>query len=69
MLARACERSCSHLMTVAARHKAVEVILAVSAGAYQTTLLTYMVQRDLFPAVMKVLAYPAVMHAYLDPLN
>lgn len=36
------------------RHRAVEVLLAVTAGAYQTTLLTYMVQRDLFPSVMKV---------------
>ncbi|KAL6854037.1 DUF1741 domain-containing protein [Trichoderma novae-zelandiae] len=35
------------------RHKAVEVLLAVSAGAYQTTLLTYMIQRDLFPSIMK----------------
>lgn len=36
------------------RHKAIEVLLAVSAGAYQTTLLTYMIQRDLFPSIMKV---------------
>jgi hypothetical protein len=35
------------------RYKAVEVLLAVTAGAYQTTLLTYLIQRDLFPAVMK----------------
>ncbi|KJK82130.1 hypothetical protein H634G_02323 [Metarhizium anisopliae BRIP 53293] len=35
------------------RHKAIEVLLAVTAGAYQTSLLTYMIQRDLFPAVMK----------------
>ncbi|PHH81502.1 hypothetical protein CDD83_3560 [Cordyceps sp. RAO-2017] len=35
------------------RHKALEVLLAVTAGAYQTTLLTYLVQRDLFPSVMK----------------
>ncbi|KAM4059271.1 UPF0588 membrane protein C20F10.02c [Hirsutella rhossiliensis] len=35
------------------RHKAVEVLLAVTAGAYQTTLLTYLIQRDLFPSVMK----------------
>ncbi|KAH6604940.1 hypothetical protein Trco_006647 [Trichoderma cornu-damae] len=35
------------------RHKAVEVLLALSAGAYQTTLLTYMIQRDLFPSIMK----------------
>jgi hypothetical protein len=36
------------------RYKAIEVLLAVTAGAYQTTLLTYLIQRDLFPAVMKV---------------
>jgi hypothetical protein len=36
------------------RHKAVEVLLATTAGAYQTTLLTYMIQRDLFPSIMKV---------------
>ncbi|KAF4982807.1 hypothetical protein FZEAL_1659 [Fusarium zealandicum] len=35
------------------RYKAIEVLLAVTAGAYQTTLLTYLIQRDLFPAVMK----------------
>ncbi|GKT66083.1 DUF1741 domain containing protein [Colletotrichum tofieldiae] len=38
------------------RQKAVEVVLAVTAGAYQTSLLTYFIQRDLFPAVMKVLS-------------
>ncbi|KAG9257622.1 uncharacterized protein F5Z01DRAFT_404717 [Emericellopsis atlantica] len=35
------------------RHKAVEVLLATTAGAYQTTLLTYMIHRDLFPSIMK----------------
>nr|XP_036587969.1 uncharacterized protein CTRU02_01981 [Colletotrichum truncatum]KAF6799110.1 hypothetical protein CTRU02_01981 [Colletotrichum truncatum] len=35
------------------RQKAVDVVLAVTAGAYQTSLLTYLIQRDLFPAVMK----------------
>lgn len=43
---------------VATRHKAVEVLLAMTAGAYQTTLLTYMIQRDLFPSVMKVRFQP-----------
>ncbi|KAH7146498.1 hypothetical protein EDB81DRAFT_795392 [Dactylonectria macrodidyma] len=37
------------------RFKAVEVLLAVTAGAYQTTLLTYLIQRDLFPSVMKLI--------------
>lgn len=36
------------------RQKAVEVALAVTSGAYQTSLLTYLIQRDMFPAVMKV---------------
>ncbi|KAJ9152289.1 DUF1741-domain-containing protein [Coniochaeta hoffmannii] len=35
------------------REKAVGVALAVTSGAYQTSLLTYFIQRDLFPAVMK----------------
>ncbi|EFQ35310.1 uncharacterized protein GLRG_10454 [Colletotrichum graminicola M1.001] len=35
------------------RQRAVDVVLAVTAGAYQTSLLTYLIQRDLFPAVMK----------------
>jgi len=43
--------------TVELRRKAVEVALAVTSGAYQTTLLTYFIQRDLFPAVMKVKRY------------
>lgn len=42
-------------MLVELSHKAIEVLLAVSAGAYQTTLLTYMIQRDLFPSIMKVM--------------
>ncbi|KAK3311996.1 hypothetical protein B0H66DRAFT_100604 [Apodospora peruviana] len=37
------------------REKAVEVALAVASGAYQTSLLTYFIQRDLFPAVMKLI--------------
>ncbi|KAK0705642.1 hypothetical protein B0H67DRAFT_604399 [Lasiosphaeris hirsuta] len=35
------------------RQKAIEVALAVTSGAYQTSLLTYFIQRDLFPSVMK----------------
>lgn len=41
-------------VVVEIRYRAVEVLLAVTAGAYQTTLLTYLIQRDLFPSVMKV---------------
>lgn len=36
------------------RQKAVGVALAITSGAYQTSLLTYLIQRDMFPAVMKV---------------
>ncbi|KAH6971824.1 hypothetical protein BKA56DRAFT_595143 [Ilyonectria sp. MPI-CAGE-AT-0026] len=41
--------------TLEIRYRAVEVLLAVTAGAYQTTLLTYLIQRDLFPSVMKLI--------------
>lgn len=41
-------------MLVELRHKAVEVLLAFTAGAWKTTLLTYLIQRDLFPSIMKV---------------
>ena len=37
------------------RTRAIEVILAVTAGAYQTTVLTYFIQRDLFQAIMKII--------------
>lgn len=43
-------------VTVELRHKAIEVVLAFTAGAFQTTLLTYLIQRDLFPSIMKVRA-------------
>ncbi|KAL1856898.1 hypothetical protein VTK73DRAFT_8204 [Phialemonium thermophilum] len=39
--------------TLELRQKAADVVLAVTAGAYQTSLLTYFIQRDLFPAIMK----------------
>jgi hypothetical protein len=32
----------------------VELVLSVISGAYQTSLLTYFIQRDLFPALIKV---------------
>lgn len=34
------------------QQRAVELALAVSSGAYQTSLLTYFIQRDLFPAII-----------------
>ncbi|KAI3395773.1 hypothetical protein diail_904 [Diaporthe ilicicola] len=41
--------------TMELRQKAVEVALAVTSGAYQTSLLTYLIQRDMFPSVMKLI--------------
>ncbi|GJN75141.1 hypothetical protein VFPFJ_06687 [Purpureocillium lilacinum] len=51
------------------RHRAVEVILAVTAGAYQTTLLTYMIQRDLFPSVMKFVQESETPGQVLEPFT
>ena len=48
------ERVNADVEAVEMRQKAIEVALAVTSGAYQTSLLTYFIQRDLFPAVMKV---------------
>ncbi|KXJ96470.1 hypothetical protein Micbo1qcDRAFT_1020 [Microdochium bolleyi] len=39
--------------TLDVRQRAVEVVLSITSGAYQTSLLTYFIQRDLFPAIMK----------------
>ena len=36
------------------RTKAVETALALVSGAYQTTLVSYFIHRDMFPALMKV---------------
>ncbi|ROW08565.1 hypothetical protein VPNG_06250 [Cytospora leucostoma] len=41
--------------SVEIRQKAIEVALAVTSGAYQTSLLTYLIQRDMFPSVMKLI--------------
>ncbi|KAJ3495890.1 hypothetical protein NLG97_g3060 [Lecanicillium saksenae] len=50
------------------RHKAINVLLAVTAGAYQTTLLTYMIQRDLFPSVIKFIQETQSPTMVLEPL-
>jgi hypothetical protein len=42
------------ILAVELRQKAVEVALAVTSGAYQTSLLTYLIQRDMFPSLTKV---------------
>lgn len=44
--------SCTY--TADLQQRAVEVALAVASGAYQTSLLTYFIQRDLFPAIISV---------------
>ncbi|KAI8672150.1 DUF1741 domain-containing protein [Fusarium sp. Ph1] len=49
------------------RYKAIEVLLAVTAGAYQTTLLTYLIQRDLFPSVMKFIQDSDSSNQVLEP--
>ena len=36
------------------RKKAIEVALSLTAGAYQTGLVSYFTHKDLFPALMKV---------------
>ena len=36
------------------RLKAIQVVLSLTAGAYQTSLISYFTHRDLFPALMKV---------------
>jgi hypothetical protein len=51
------------------RHKAVEVLLAITSGAYQTTLLTYMIQRDLFPSVMKFIQDSETPGQVLEPFT
>lgn len=37
------------------RQKAVRTTIAVVSGAYQTVLVSYFINRDFFPALMKVL--------------
>ncbi|KAB8346236.1 hypothetical protein FH972_023281 [Carpinus fangiana] len=39
--------------TIQVRHKAVRATLAVVAGAYQTGLLSYFINRDLFPSLVQ----------------
>ena len=59
------EGDLANCVAVELREKAVEVALAVTSGAYQTSLLTYFIQRDLFPAVMKVRALSTHSHGKL----
>ena len=41
-------------MIVEIRSKAVDVALSLTAGAYQTSLVSYFAHRDLFPALLRV---------------
>ncbi|KAL2018194.1 hypothetical protein VTK56DRAFT_1167 [Thermocarpiscus australiensis] len=45
-------RAVGCMYTADLQQRAVEVALAVTSGAYQTSLLTYFIQRDLFPAII-----------------
>lgn len=40
--------------SVAVRQKAIGVAIALTSGAYQTSLVSYFTHRDLFPSLMKV---------------
>lgn len=51
------------------RQKAVEVAIAVTSGAYQTSLLTYLIQRDMFPSLMKVQLLPCNNHNHDGALS
>ena len=48
--------------TVDVRRKALDSALSLTAGAYQTSLVSYFSHRDLFPALMKVFQSP-LLHA------
>lgn len=51
------------------RQRAVEVVLAITSGAYQTSLLTYFIHRDLFPAIMKFIQESDTPHRVLEPFT
>ncbi|WPH04992.1 DUF1741-domain-containing protein [Acrodontium crateriforme] len=40
--------------TIAFRQKAVQTVIAVVSGGYQTALVSYFIHRDFFPALMKL---------------
>lgn len=41
---------------VEVRRKAIRVAIAMTSGAYKTSLVSYFTHRDLFPSLMKVSA-------------
>ncbi|KAI0389701.1 hypothetical protein F5Y17DRAFT_109396 [Xylariaceae sp. FL0594] len=51
------------------RQRAVEVVLSITSGAYQTSLLTYFIQRDLFPAIMKFIQDSDTPERVLEPFT
>ncbi|KAH9908151.1 DUF1741-domain-containing protein [Xylariomycetidae sp. FL2044] len=55
--------------TLDLRQRAVEVVLAITSGAYQTSLLTYFIQRDLFPAMMKFIQESDTPSRVLEPFT
>lgn len=55
--------------TLDMRQRAVEVVLAITSGAYQTSLLTYFIQRDLFPSIMKFIQEADTSKRVLEPFT
>ncbi|KAI1506447.1 hypothetical protein F5X99DRAFT_415249 [Biscogniauxia marginata] len=55
--------------TLEVRQRAVEVVLSITSGAYQTSLLTYFIQRDLFPAIMKLIQESDSPSSVLQPFT
>lgn len=45
------------------------MVLAITSGAYQTSLLTYFIHRDLFPAIMKFIQESDTPHRVLEPFT
>jgi hypothetical protein len=44
----------ANILLVDQRKKAIQAALSLTAGAYQTSLVSYFTHKDLFPALMKV---------------
>jgi hypothetical protein len=47
------------LNQVELRRKAIRVAIAMTSGAYKTSLVSYFTHRDLFPSLMKVFIFTA----------
>lgn len=48
--------SCTDSVLAELRQKAVRTTIAVVSGAYQTVLVSYFINRDFFPSLMKVIS-------------